>query len=193
MGHSRKARVSTILALGAVAAVILAGAATAARTLGDTIHEEESFVIDDFCGVSGLTVEDALVMDLRVLVVDRSQGTAPPYFLEHPRSTYVFTNPANGRSVTQVLNAMQKDLQITNNGDDTITITSLVTGNAVLYGSDGQVIARDPGQIRFQILIDTAGTPADPDDDVELGFLGVVKESTGRSDDFCDAAISALS
>jgi hypothetical protein len=193
MGHSRKARVSTILALGAVAAVILAGAATAARTLGDTIHEEESFVIDDFCGVSGLTVEDALVMDLRVLVVDRSQGTAPPYFLEHPRSTDVFTNPANGRSVTQVLNAMQKDLQITNNGDDTITITSLVTGNAVLYGSDGQVIARDPGQIRFQILIDTAGTPADPDDDVELGFLGVVKESTGRSDDFCDAAISALS
>ena len=193
MRHSRKVRISTIVALGAVAGAILAGAATAARTVSDTIHEEETFVIDDFCGASGLTVEDTHVLDLRVHVIDRSQGTEPPYFLEYHRSTDVFTNTANGASVTQVLNATQKDLHITGNGDGTITITSLATGNAVLYGGDGRVLARDPGQIRFQILIDTAGTPADPDDDVELAFLGVVKGSTGRSDDFCEAAISALS
>jgi hypothetical protein len=37
MGHARKLRISTILALGAAAAVVLAGAATAARTFKDTI------------------------------------------------------------------------------------------------------------------------------------------------------------
>jgi hypothetical protein len=183
---------SATLALCVIAAVSLAAAASAAQISSGTFHEEKSFVFHDFCGVSGLTVEGTHVIDLRVQVVDRSQGTAPPYFLEHASSTDVFTNPDNGKSVTQMLNALQKDLRITDNGDGTITITALATGNAVLYGPDGRAIARDPGQIRFQILIDTAGTPADPDDDVELAFLGVVKDSTGRTDDFCDAAVTAL-
>jgi hypothetical protein len=84
-------------------------------------------------------------------------------------------------------------LRITDNGDGTITILVLATGNAVLYGEDGKALARNPGQIRFEILIDTAGTPSDPSDDEFLAFLGVVKGSTGRSDDFCAAAVPALS
>jgi hypothetical protein len=36
------------------------------------------------------------------------------------------------------------------------------------------------------------GTPTDPSDDEFLEFLGVVKESTGRSDDFCEAAVPLL-
>jgi hypothetical protein len=80
----------------------------------------------------------------------------------------------------------------TNNGDGTLTITILATGNAVLYDENGTPIARHPGQIRFQILIDTNGTLEDPFDDEEIAFLGVVKGSTGRSDDFCEAAVPAL-
>lgn len=60
-------------------------------------------------------------------------------------------------------------------------------------GEDGKALGRDPGQIRFKILIDTAGTPSDPSDDEFLAFLGVVKGSTGRSDDFCATAVPALS
>jgi hypothetical protein len=63
------------------------------------------------------------------------------------------------------------------------------TGGTRLYGPDGKVVLRDPGQIRFAFLIDHGGTPADPTDDVFLEDLGLVKGSTGRNDtegrDFC--------
>ena len=84
-------------------------------------------------------------------------------------------------------------MRVTDNGDGTLTILVLSTGNVVLYGEDGKAIARNPGQIRFEILIDHGGTPTDPSDDEFLAFLGVVKGSTGRSDDFCAAAVPALS
>ena len=81
---------------------------------------------------------------------------------------------------------------MTENDDGTLTILVLATGNAVLYGPDGKAIARNPGQTRFEILVDDGGTPNDPSDDEFLARLGTVKESTGRSDDFCEAAIPAL-
>ncbi len=42
-------------------------------------------------------------------------------------------------------------------------------------------------------LVDNGGTPSDPSDDEFLKFLGVVKESTGRTDDFCAAVVPAIS
>ena len=62
----------------------------------------------------------------------------------------------------------------------------------LLYGEDGKAIARNPGQVRYELLVDHGGTPNDPSDDVELGSTDV-KESTGRSDDFCEAMVAALS
>jgi hypothetical protein len=183
-------RFAAIVALGAVVAVMLAAAASASVVFRDTFHEEETFVLNDFCDVEGLTVELSFVVDGRVHAVQRGQGA--PYFLEYVKRTEVYTNLANGKSVTGVVNGLQKDLRITNNGDGTLTITILATGNAVLYDENGTPIARDPGQIRFQILIDTNGTLEDPFDDEEIAFLGVVKGSTGRSDDFCEAAVPAL-
>ena len=98
----------------------------------------------------------------------------------------MYTNRANGKTVTLTTRVVNKDLRVTDNGDGTLTILVLATGNDVLYGPDGKAIGRNPGQIRFEILIDHAGTPADPSDDVFLADLGVVKGSTGRSDDFCE-------
>jgi hypothetical protein len=46
--------------------------------------------------------------------------------------------------------------------------------------------------VRVELLFDDAGTPDDPFDDVFLGVVRVVKESTGRSDDFCAAAVPVL-
>ena len=54
-----------------------------------------------------------------------------------------------------------------------------------------KAIGRNPGQFRFELLVDHGGTPTDPEDDVELEFQ-VLKESTGRSDDFCEVALAVL-
>jgi hypothetical protein len=61
----------------------------------------------------------------------------------------------------------------------------------VLYGPDGKAIARNPGQTRIQIIVDHGGTPTDPEDDEPMPFE-IVKESTGRTDDFCAAAVPIL-
>ena len=192
MKHSRKLRLGAILALGATAAVTLAAAASAGQVFRETIHEEDTLVLENFCDVPGLTVERAFVLDLRVHVAPHGRDRLQ-YFLQHGIRTEVLTNPANAKSLTSVAKVIEKDLRVTDNGDGTLTILILATGNAVLYGENGKAIARNPGQIRFEILIDHGGTPNDPSDDEFLADLGVVKGSTGRSDDFCEAAVPALS
>ena len=191
MRHSRKLRLGAILALGATAAVTLAAAASAGQVFRETIHDEDTLVLADFCDQQALTVELAFVLDLRVHAVPHGRDRLD-YFLQHGIRTEVLTNPANGKSLTSVATVIEKDMRVTDNGDGTMTILILASGNAVLYGENGKAIARDPGQIRFKILIDHGGTPTDPTDDEFLADLGVVKDSTGRSDDFCEAAVPAL-
>jgi hypothetical protein len=171
---------------------MLATAASAGQAFRETVHEEDTVVLEDFCDVPGLTVELAFVLDVSVHGVPHGPDGLI-YFNAHGTRIDVFTNLANDKSVTGVVNAVEKDLRVTDNGDGTLTILILATGNAVLYGGDGKAIARDPGQIRFEILVDHGGTPSDQSDDEFLANLGVVKDSTGRSDDFCEAAVPALS
>ena len=87
---------------------------------------------------------------------------------------------------------MDKDLHVTDNGDGTLTILILATGNFTLFGADGHAIARNPGQVQSGGLTDHGGTPDDPSVDDVLLDDAVVKESTGRSDDACEAAVPAL-
>ena len=192
MKHSRTFRLSVVLALVATAAITLAAAASAGGQLfRELIDEEEITIEEDFCGVEGLTVEFATS---RVGVL-RAVPHGPDglvYFGANLKITDVVTNLANGNSVTAFSTVRDKDQRVTDNGDGTLTILVLSTGNSVLYGEDGKVIARNPGQVRFEILIDHGGTPTDPSDDEFLEFLGVVKESTGRSDDYCEAAVPIL-
>ena len=192
MRHSRKLRLGAILALGATAAVTLATAASAGQVVRETFHEEGTFVLEDFCDVPGMTVDVAFIDDGRLFTVPHGpDGLA--YFHLNATFTNVLTNPANGRSVTERVTLIDKDLRVTDNGDGTLTILVLVTGNATQYGEDGKAIARNPGQVRFEILIDHNGTPTDPSDDEFIADLGLVKGSTGRSDDFCEAVVPALS
>jgi hypothetical protein len=189
MGHSR-ARLCAIVALGATAAVMLTTSAGAARD-GETFHEETTEVSDDFCGVPGLRVEDKSVLDGRVQAVPHGSDRLV-YFLQRSNVSTVLTNLANGKSITGVRTSTEKTLRVTDNGDGTLTVVNISAGNFVLYGQDGKAIARDPGQVRFEYLLDDAGTPADPYDDELLAELGMVKGPTGRSDDFCAAAVPAL-
>ena len=184
------------LRFGAMPGLVLILAAAAAtadaqQVFRETIHEERDIVLEDFCGVTGMTVELASVLDMRVHVVPHGRDRLA-YFLQHGVTREVLTNPATGKSLTSVATVTEKDMRIKDNGDGTLTILVLATGNAVLYGADGKAIARNPGQTRFEILIDDGGTPTDPSDD-EVIRQGVVKESTGRNDDFCEAAVPALS
>ena len=183
------------LRLGAMAGLLLvlaaATAADARQVFRETIHDERNVVLEDFCDVAGLTVELRSVLDMRVNVVSRGPAGLT-YFLQHGVTREVLHNPATGTSLTSVTTVTEKDMRVTENGDGTLTILILATGNAVLFGPDGKAIARNPGQTRFEILVDDGDTPNDPSDDEFLGRLGTVKESTGRSDDFCEAAVPAL-
>ena len=175
---------------GLVLVLAAAAAADARQVFRETVHDERDIVLEDYCEVPGLTVELTSVLDMRVNVVSR--GPAADVLLAARRHQGVLHNPATGKTLTSVATVTEKDMRVTENGDGTLTILVLATGNAVLYGPDGKAIARNPGQTRFEILVDDGGTPNDPSDDEFLGRLGTVKESTGRNDDFCEAAVPAL-
>jgi hypothetical protein len=191
MRYARALRRSAVLVGAGIAAVTLAAAASGGQVFRETIHEEDEVVVANFCDVPGLTVDNAFVLDLRVHIVPHGRDRLD-YFLQHGQRTDVYTNVANGKSVRAVATVTEKDQRVTDNGDGTLTILILATGNAVLYGANGKAIARNPGQIRFEVLVDHNGTPTDPSDDEFIADLGVVKGSTGRSDDFCAAAVPAL-
>jgi hypothetical protein len=191
MRHAHALRLGVVLVVVAVTAVTLAATASGAQLFREPIHEESVEVQSDFCGVPGLTVTFASVEDGFLHAVTRGRDQLV-YFGVHINRTEVVTNLANGNSLTAEYVFTDKDLRVTDNGDGTLTILILTTGNAVLYGPDGKAIARNPGQTRIEILVDDAGTPGDPTDDEFLEFLGVVKESTGRTDDFCEAAVPIL-
>lgn len=189
---SRLPTLPTAAALLAVATLAAAGGPATAKPIDSgTFHEELDLVITDFCGVTGLEID--LHVDTVFDYTVRSKGRDQlPYFSQLVRGTRTFTNPDNDRTVTEVFNGPEKDLKVTDNGDGTFTILVLGTGNSTVFGTDGKAIARNPGQLRWEILIDNNDTPQDPSDDGFLEFLGDVKGSTGRTDDFCAAAVPEL-
>ena len=190
MKHSRRiGRVAAVLTAAVVAAAMAVPVAAAPPEHG-SFHDEFSFIDPDFCG-AGFEVQFDVVVDGRFTAARRGRDGLV-YFMEHIRRTDTLTNMANGRTLTSNELTVQKDLHVTDNGDGTLTIVVFATGNFTLYGADGRAIARNPGQFRFELLIDHNGTPGDPSDDAELAFK-VLKESTGRSDDACEAAVPALS
>ena len=190
MNHSRRfGRVASVLTTAVVAAA-LAAPATAKPLEHGKFHEEFSDIVEDFCGVPGLTVRFDGVAE-GSFKANRRGRDGLVYFMEHVHVSDTGTNLDNGQWIRDEVRTLSKDLHVTDNGDGTLTILSLSTGNVVIYGADGEVLARNPGQVRFEVDVDHAGTPGDPSDDVFLAFR-LVKESTGRTDDECAAAVGAL-
>jgi hypothetical protein len=188
MTHSRK--LVAMLACCVAASAALVGGASARQIFQERFHDEGGLIHENFCGVAGLTVSDDFVIDGKVRAVPHGpDGLA--YFLQTSKETSVVTNVANGKAVTFVAKATVKDLKVTDNGDGTVTILLLATGNEVIYGADGKAIFRNPGQSRFELLFDHGGTPTDLSDD-EFISDERVKGSTGRNDDFCEAVVPDL-
>jgi hypothetical protein len=186
---SVSARRRGILAAGAAvafAASIITAPSAMARPLENVrFTEEDSFTDTNFCDV-GLTVQVDETADVHILFNSRKPGTAP-YFQANVVADTTYTGP--GGVVTEHVRIYDKDLKITDNGDGTMTVLVLATGNAVAYDESGTAIARNPGQVRYTVLIDYGADIADPSDDVFITFLEQVKGSTGRSDDFCAAVL----
>jgi hypothetical protein len=181
-----------LLATASLAALVLAVPALAepGRVFKETVHEEFFNEIEGFCETD-MVVGSHLVVDGTLTIMPRGRDGLI-YFANRLSLTETFTNVDNGKFVVSTVNGIQKDLRVTDNGDGTLTILIISTGNAVVYNSDGEAIGRNPGQVRFELLVDHGGTPSDPSDDTEISFE-VVKESTGRTDDFCEVAVPALS
>ncbi len=174
----RKTCISAIVVV--VAAAVLAATAGAGQVDRFTIHDPYEFVDTNFCD-AGLTVAISGVIDIRVHVVPHGPDGLE-YFLEHGSQTETLS--ANGTTLTSAANVTEKDMRVTELGNGFVEVLILATGNAVLYDGSGKAIARNPGQTRLVIVFDAAGNEVSRD---------VVKGSTGRSDDFCDAALAALS
>lgn len=182
------ARVSV---LAGIAALAVGAAAPAAAEQIERGRFHDVFVSDPYedCG---LTLQDS--GDVHGSFVGTRRGSdGLAYFTENVHGTITTTNLANDLSYTQVFNEGHRDLQVTDNGDGTLTVTVLATGGARVYGPDGKIVARNPGQVRFQLLIDNGGTPGDPTDDEFLEFLGVIKGSTGRNEEFgCEQIVELI-
>jgi hypothetical protein len=182
-------RVAAIFTAAAVAVALVAPVAAAPLERG-TFHEEFTFTDEDFCE-AGLVVRIDGVVDGKFKAMRRGRAGLI-YFVEHVRVAQTFTNVDNTRTVTSRETTVSKDLHVTDNDDGTLTVVFLATGNFTVYGSNGKAIARNPGQIRIEVVVDHGGTPDDPSDDTLISET-VIKESTGRSDDFCAAVVPALS
>jgi hypothetical protein len=97
--------------------------------------------------------------------------------------------------VTHVLNFLDKDRKVTDNGDGTLTILVGQTGGDRWYDSDGKVVFKDGGGVWFKVLVDNNGTPTDPFDDEFIEFLGVSRSPARRNAhrrQLCDQILSVI-
>ena len=120
------------------------------------------------------------------------------YFRESLHGTLVHTNLNTGGTFTEIFTLNRRDAEVIDNGDGTLTIVVYAKGSVRLYDTDGNFVLADPGQVRFQFMVDHGGTPGDPSDDEEIeGSFQIVRESTGRNDtqgrDFCEDLVTFTS
>jgi hypothetical protein len=179
--------VTSLLAM--TATLLTAPPAMSAPPRFETIRESFSDHIEDFCGIPGFDVDSSVTFTSRLKIRTTRSGVA--YFLENQTVDQTVTGVSSGRSVSIHSRVLVKDLKIVDNGDGTLAITQLLTGMSTLYGEDGKAVARDPGQVRLQLVIDTNGTPDVFDDDIEISSE-LIFGSTGRSDDFCAATFAQV-
>ena len=182
----RRHKLAPAVVLSAIG--VLAGATTAASAPVDKgrFHDSGSQLLEGFCGIDVLNRWDVSGSFLGVTL--GSDGLV--HFRDSVRGTNAFTNTETERTFTQVFTTARHDHEVTDNGDGTLTIMIQGSGSEKWYDGDGKLVLMNPGMIRWEILVDHAGTPSDPFDDEFIEFLGDVTDSTGRNDtegrDFCE-------
>lgn len=181
-------RTRFVLTLGTMVVASAVPAASAVAQPIDKGHFHDVFTSDVY-DCDGTPAQDAV--DVAGSFLFNQRGSSPfPYYRESLHGSVVTTNLATGGTYTNVFTASSRDHTITDNGDGTITITVFASGGSRYYDTDGKLVLKDPGQVRFAFDIDYNGTPGDPSDDTEVpDSFRVVRSSTGNSDfsdrDFC--------
>jgi hypothetical protein len=182
-----KGRCAFLIAGLAVAGTFVASTPAGARPI-DKGHFHDVFTSDVY-DCDGIPAQDS--GDVSGNFVFNQRGSSPfPYYRESVHGTVVTTNLETGGTFTNVFTSNSRDHSIVDNGDGTITITVFASGGSRFYDANGELVLRDPGQVRFAFDIDYNGTPGDPSDDVEVpDSFRIVRPSTGHSDlsgrDFC--------
>lgn len=182
---------STVLAISL--ALPGAGVAAAAPPFREVFHDQFSFAVPNFCGDLPVRID----VDFRGSVTVGTRGANQlAYFKFEVHGSISWTNEATNKTMTSYQNYIDKDLKVIDNGDGTLTIIGMATGGDRLVGPDGKLLLRDPGQIRYELLIDHMGTPGDPFDDELIANLGIIFGSTGLNGwdgvDFCSLVHETL-
>ena len=159
------ARVRIHLLVAVTAAVTAMGAGTAGATVVDRGHytsEPYSFSYDD-CGFD-VDVEGTSSGHFRIRAGKGKTDTAF-FALDNYSFTETQTNPETGEFVTITANAVFNEIRAKRVEGSIFEFWATEAGQFRLYDSDGRLVARDRGSVRFHILFDTEG------DDVPGGIL----------------------
>ena len=182
----RRKLCGTAAALAVVGVLSGATPAAAAPVEKGRFHDTGSELLEDVCAVDVVFAWD--VSGSFHGVPHGSDGLV--HYRDSVRGSETYTNTVTGRSYTLQFSGAHRDHEVTDNGDGTLSIIIQGSGSEKWYDGDGQLVLRNPGMTRGEILVDNAGTPSDPFDDEFIEFVGDVKESTGRNDtqgrDFCE-------
>jgi hypothetical protein len=170
--------------------VTLASPAASAVVDAGTETEPIDFVATDFCDVEGLTVRAVGALDIRWRAVPHGPD-GNVYYVANGTRTLRYTNVVTGAFVDEVVRTLERDQSIVVE-QETLLIEVLATGVAKVRDESGKLLGMDPGQVRFLLRVPHSGTPTDPSDDGEAEFVGTTRESTGRSDPFCEAVVPTL-
>jgi hypothetical protein len=183
-------RRTTTAACGALLLAMTAAAVPGSAQAVDREHYTNAGTgpLPDFCG-SGVTMH-----------YDFTEWGS---FLAHPfgrdglwygqvatHLTNTITNPVNHKSIKHVLDALNKDATVTDNGDGTLTIRTKWVGGDRWYDASGHPVILDSGGQWSDLLIDDGGTPTDPSDDEFISSSPNLKE-TGQELNLTDANFCA--
>ncbi len=186
-----KTSITAVLAAAAALSLAVAAPASAARPYlehwSDHIEHIEQVEHDDWCTRDVVPFDVLYTEDAWGTFRFQQRGDGLYYGGSTFTSKFSWTNVETGATLSGISHGVDKDLHVTDNGDGKITIEVLHTGPTTYYDDNGDRLFIDTGRNFFSIVIDTNGTPSNPDDDRFVEFLGAdVKghfETENR--DFC--------
>jgi len=162
MKHTRAA--AAVAAVSATLLILGTTSASAARpeidhwTFTDSHIEQEEH--DDFC----LDEEGNEIVPFDVLYEEDSHGNFRGmvrkgvfYGASTVHIEQSWTNLDTGKSMSAVWQGQEKDHEVVDNGDGTLTITILFTGPTKTYDDEGDLLFKDVGRTFGTIIVDENG------------------------------------
>jgi hypothetical protein len=140
------------------AAALVLGAAVGPAEAQPLVHERfaESFseVVEDFCDEITARIDEQAT---GTFLLNARGPDGLLYGQATVHRTLSFTNLANGKTFTFVNSFVDKDLEVTENGDGTFTLLVLYAGGTRMYGPEGQFLGAGGEGTRYKIVVDENG------------------------------------